>query len=69
MNIIVKFGSIEPQTEYRREGSAMVCYSRAIHRDINGNIEKVTEWEPLSRITNWAEVYGGRSAADVLRGV
>jgi len=67
IKIDIKFGSVEPQTDYRLEGGAMVCYSRAIHRDINGTVEKITEWEPLSKISNWTDVYGARSFDDVSR--
>ena len=67
IKIDIVMGSVTPETDYRLEGGAMVCYSRAIHRNASGDIEKITEWEPLSKITNWTDVYGLRSFDDVAK--
>jgi hypothetical protein len=46
----INFGTVEPQTDYRFEGGRIVCYSRRVERDLDGNVTKETDWEPLSSI-------------------
>ena len=59
VTVDVIYGSIELEQRRIVDGDTLVFQGRSIHRRIDGTVERVTEWESLSRITGPWQLYIG----------